>query len=60
MVARDFHLQSYIDMVDTPAFHVEVSAYPSITVIEKAPPVQRWLRLHQWSREAICVTWRRC
>lgn len=38
MVARDFHLQSYIDMVDAPAFHVEVSAYPSITVIEKAPP----------------------
>lgn len=38
MVARDFHLRSYIDMVDTPAFHVEVSAYPSITVIEKSPP----------------------
>ena len=38
MVARDFHLQSYVDMVDVPAFHVEVSAYPSITVIEKAPP----------------------
>ena len=38
MVARDFHLQSYVDMVDTPAFHVEVVAYPSITLIERAPP----------------------
>lgn len=38
MIARDFHLQTYVDMVDTPAFHVEVVAYPSITVIEKAPP----------------------
>lgn len=38
MVARDFHLKAYIDMVGTPAFHVEVVAYPSITVIEKAPP----------------------
>ncbi|NMM78575.1 SAM-dependent methyltransferase [Rhodococcus sp. SRB_17] len=36
MVARDFHLQAYVDMVDTPAFHVEVVAYPSITVIERA------------------------
>ena len=38
MVARDFHLQAYIDMFDTPAFHVEVVAYPSITVIERAAP----------------------
>ncbi|KQV52830.1 hypothetical protein ASC95_08475 [Pelomonas sp. Root1217] len=38
MVARDFHLQAYVDMVDTPAFHVEVVAYPSITMIEKAAP----------------------
>ncbi len=38
MVARDFHLQVYVDMVDTPAFHREVAAYPSITVIERAPP----------------------
>lgn len=38
MIARDFHLKAYIDMVGTPAFHVEVVAYPSITVVEKAPP----------------------
>lgn len=38
MVARDFHLQAYVDMFDTPAFHVEVVAYPSITVIERAAP----------------------
>ena len=38
VVARDFHLQAYVDMVGTSAFHVEVVAYPSITLIEKAPP----------------------
>lgn len=38
MVARDFHLQSYVDMVDAQAFQVEVVAYPSITMIERAPP----------------------
>lgn len=36
MIARDFHLRAYVDMVDTPAFHSEVSAYPAITVIERA------------------------
>lgn len=33
MVSKDFHLQYYVDMVDTDAFHSEVSAYPAITVI---------------------------
>ncbi|ANO52899.1 Eco57I restriction-modification methylase domain-containing protein [Woeseia oceani] len=35
MVANDYHLRVYIDMVDTPAFHSEVIAYPAITVIAK-------------------------
>lgn len=35
MVARDFHLKAYIDMVDTPAFHSDVVAYPAITVIAR-------------------------
>ncbi|HKZ01826.1 MAG TPA: Eco57I restriction-modification methylase domain-containing protein, partial [Pyrinomonadaceae bacterium] len=35
MVAKDFHLKYYIDMVDTDAFHSEVSAYPAITVISR-------------------------
>lgn len=34
-IARNFHLKAYVDMVDTNAFHSEVSAYPAITVIEK-------------------------
>jgi len=35
LVADDFHLKVYVDMVDTPAFHGEVSAYPAITVISR-------------------------
>jgi len=34
-IARNFHLKAYVDMVDTNAFHSEVSAYPAITVIAK-------------------------
>jgi hypothetical protein len=38
LVAKSFHLKIYVDMVDTPAFHKEVIAYPAITIIaqEKA------------------------
>ena len=39
MVAKDFHLKYYIDMVDTDAFHSEVSAYPAITVISRETSV---------------------
>jgi hypothetical protein len=35
-VADDFHLKIYVDMVDTPAFHSEVIAYPAITIIARA------------------------
>ena len=35
MVADRFHLKVYVDMVNTPAFHSEVDAYPAITVITK-------------------------
>lgn len=35
MVADRFHLKAYIDMVDTPAFHSDVVAYPAITVISR-------------------------
>jgi len=38
LVASDFHLQAYVDMFDTPAFHSKVVAYPAITVIERASP----------------------
>lgn len=33
MVADGFHLSVYVDMVNTPAFHQEVVAYPAITII---------------------------
>jgi hypothetical protein len=37
MVAANYHLKAYIDMVDTPpAFLTDVMAYPAITVISKA------------------------
>ena len=38
LIADHFSLKYYVDMVDTPAFHAEVSAYPAITIIaqEKA------------------------
>lgn len=36
LVASKFHLRAYVDMVDTPAFHSDVIAYPAITVIERA------------------------
>lgn len=38
MVAERFHLKVYVDMVDTPAFHSEVIAYPAITVISREKP----------------------
>lgn len=34
-VAEQFHLKVYVDMVDTPAFHSDVSAYPAITIISR-------------------------
>lgn len=34
-VADRFHLKIYVDMVDTPAFHSDVIAYPAITVISR-------------------------
>ncbi len=38
MVARNYHLACYVDMVDTPAFHSEVIAYPAITIIKRQNP----------------------
>ncbi len=34
-VAEGFHLKLYVDMVDTPAFHDDVIAYPAIFVIAR-------------------------
>src|SRR5690606_14487125 len=38
LVATNFHLKCYVDMVDTPAFHSDVIAYPAITVIARDNP----------------------
>ncbi|MGD0584165.1 MAG: Eco57I restriction-modification methylase domain-containing protein [Oryzomonas sp.] len=38
LVAEGFHLKCYVDMVDTAAFHSEVSAYPAITIITREKP----------------------
>ncbi len=38
LVANRFHLKVYVDMVDTPAFHSDVIAYPAITVISREAP----------------------
>ncbi len=38
LVAERFHLKIYVDMVDTPAFHSEVIAYPAITIINREVP----------------------
>ncbi|MEO5334495.1 MAG: Eco57I restriction-modification methylase domain-containing protein [Magnetococcus sp. YQC-5] len=35
MVANSYHLACYIDMVDTQAFHEDVTAYPAITLITR-------------------------
>lgn len=35
LVAGRYHLKTYIDMVNTPAFHADVVAYPAITVIAR-------------------------
>jgi len=38
MIAREYHLAFYVDMVNTPAFHSEVIAYPAITIIKREKP----------------------
>lgn len=38
LVADYYRLKFYVDMVDTPAFHSDVIAYPAITVITKEGP----------------------
>ena len=36
LVAENFRLKIYVDMVNTDAFHDDVIAYPAITIIERA------------------------
>lgn len=37
-VAKGFHLKIFVDMVNTPAFHADVMAYPAITIISRETP----------------------
>lgn len=54
LVADSYHLKFYVDMVDTPAFHSEVIAYPAITVItrERSGPT-RLAHRPQVTKEAL-------
>lgn len=38
LVAEQYHLKIFVDMVNTPAFHSDVIAYPAITIISREPP----------------------
>lgn len=38
LVASEYHLKIFVDMVDTKAFSTDVIAYPAITVIARARP----------------------
>lgn len=38
LIAEQFHLKIYVDMVDTQAFRSDVIAYPAITIICREPP----------------------
>jgi hypothetical protein len=36
IISEHYQLKYYVDMVDTPAFHSEVSAYPAITIFSRS------------------------
>ncbi|MDQ2077481.1 Eco57I restriction-modification methylase domain-containing protein [Marinimicrobium sp. ABcell2] len=56
MVAQNFHLKAYVDMVDTDAFHSEVIAYPAITIISrKKGGKTRIAHKPEIKREALAV-----
>lgn len=38
LIAEQFHLKTYVDMTDTPAFHADVIAYPAVTIIAREKP----------------------
>ena len=38
LVSEEFHLQIYVDMFDTPAFHSDVIAYPAVFIIGRQEP----------------------
>jgi hypothetical protein len=38
LIAEKYHLRAYVDMVDTPAFHSDVIAYPAIFILGNERP----------------------
>lgn len=53
-VAEHFSLRAYVDMVGTPAFHDNVTAYPAITIIDKQKPGQTRIAYRpEISRQAL-------
>lgn len=40
LVAKDYNLRAFVDMVDTPAFDSDVIAYPAIFVIAREPKTE--------------------
>lgn len=54
LVSGGFHLKVYIDMVDTPAFHSDVIAYPAITMISReAPGITRIVHRPKIDQDAL-------
>lgn len=54
LVAEQFHLKTYVDMVDTSAFRSDVIAYPAITIISReAPGATRVAHRPAINREAL-------
>lgn len=55
LIADNYHLKIYVDMVDTPAFHTEVIAYPAIAIIanETTSRVTRIARRPTIDRDAL-------
>lgn len=54
LVSDRFHLKYFVDMVDTPAFHSDVIAYPAIVVIaNELPTVTRVTRRPAVTTEAL-------
>jgi hypothetical protein len=49
LVSKGYHLDAYVDMVDTPAFQQEVIAYPAVNLLsrQQSPPVHATLAAYR-------------
>lgn len=54
LIAERFHLKIYVDMVNTPTFQSDVTAYPAITVIQnQRPGLTRMARQPKIDRQTL-------